>query len=101
MSDETKRAIPQSFGDMKQLPPKIPLRFVKLRQPMDIPGEQVCERIKCDPKDTLGNQRRWTVNYITALESFEVMYHPSDMRQPVEVALLHVSCALQWWPIAL
>lgn len=95
------RHVPQSYGDLKQMPAKIPVRYVKLKQPTDIPGEQVIERIKCDPKDAIGIQKRWTVNYITALDSFEIMFHPSDQRMPVEVAMLHVSCALQWWPALL
>lgn len=91
------RALPTSFGDMKVLPLKIPVSFVKLTKPMDIPGDSVIERIKCVPVAT--NQKCWVVNYITALDSFEIFYHPADQREPVQVAMLHVSSAQQWWPI--
>jgi len=99
MIETPKRHVPPSFGDLKQLPTKIQVRFVKFREPTDIPGEQVCERIKCDPATNNPNQKHWVVYYLTALDSFEIYFYPADQRQPVEVALLHVSNARQWWPV--
>lgn len=73
----------------------IPVRVLRFRQPIDIPGADVVTSCNSNGKS---NQRRWEIEYQPWMRHHKVTYR-DPARESAEVGYVHESAVSCWIPV--
>lgn len=86
------RAVPKSVLEGGKLPEAVPVAIIVFEKMQKVMRNHSCEAIEC--KDT--PQGRYSATFITRMQQFEIVWHPSDPKQPAERCFIGVDRAQYW-----